>query len=500
MAIADHPRTNQAVIDVHNPVTQDLIGKIPITSRDDVEVIVERARFSQRTWVKLTVKERLFFFRRWLDMLWERQQEGINILRRENGKSDSSAFIEFTVLDSVIQWQLHHAENILKPESRRTALPIMQHATVYHKPHGVVGVITPWNYPFFLPFADCIPALIAGNTVVMKPSEHAPFITEWGVDLMYEVGIPRDVIQVVHGDGKTGAAVVDNVDYVQFTGSTTVGKVIAKACVDRLIPYTLELGGKDPAIVLNDADIETTAVRLIHGAFENAGQMCISIERVYVEDSAHDNLVNALKRLAQDITVGADKDAVMGSMTNLNEVNRTLAHIKDAVAKGATILHGGKHRPDLGEYFIEPTILINCDHTMDIMVDETFGPVMPIMRVQDVEEAIELANESIYGLSASVFTSDLKRGEEIAQRIDSGDVSVNRAQFVFATPALPSGGNKLSGTGRRNGKEGLLKYTQPQSVLVDKMLIKEHDVQIATPLFVNGLKALRVIRRYVPFV
>ncbi|MGJ3237323.1 MAG: succinic semialdehyde dehydrogenase [Anaerolineae bacterium] len=492
----------QDYIDVFNPVTDERIGTIPVTNAEQVADAVERARFAQQAWVKLTVGERAHFIRRWLDLLWQRQSEGIRILRRENGKTDGGAFLEFITVDNVGQYYINHAADILKPQRRASLFPIVQWATVHRKAHGVVGIITPWNYPFALPFMDMLPALIAGNTVILKPSEITPFIAGWGVNLMVDAGIPRDVVQVVQGDGRTGQALLDGVDYVQFTGSARTGKLVAQRAVERLIPYSLELGGKDPAIVLNDADPEMTAIGLIQGAFENSGQMCISIERVYVEAGIYPQLIECLQHHARAIKQGAGDgmEVIVGSMTNQADLDRTRAHLDDAVKKGAQILVGGNPRPDLGPLFFEPTILVDVDHSMDIMRDETFGPVMPIMKVRDADEAIRLANDTEYGLSASIFSKNLKRAHELALRIDSGDVSVNRAQYATGTPSLPTGGQRMSGTGRRNGREGLLKYTAPQSILLDNMLGAEKSLQIATPFVMRMIKLLRLVRRYVPFV
>jgi len=503
MAIGDQPqtRTNQA-IDVFNPVTQVAIGRIPITDAQAVADAVERARFAQTLWGALSVKERSQFVRRWLDLLWEQQGAGIRILRAENGKSDAGAFLEFVAVDSIAQYYIHHAPRILKPKRRPSLFPGVQWAKVFYKPHGVVGIITPWNYPFALAFMDMVPALLAGNTVVLKPSEATPFVAEFGVNLMYEAGFPRDVVQIVQGDGSTGAALIEQVDYLQFTGSTAVGRKVAVRCAERLIGYTLELGGKDPALVLADADADAAAVGLLQGAFENAGQMCISIERVYVEAPIYDRLLGRLLHYAGDIQFGPQDgmDVVFGSMTNHSELARTIQHIEDALAKGARVLYGGSARPDMGPLFHEPTILVDVDHTMAIMREETFGPVLPIMKVATVDEALRWANDSAYGLSASIFSRNLKRAQQIAQRIHSGDVSVNRAQFVIGTPSLPFGGQGQSGSGRRNGPEGLLKYTTTQSILLDNLIGAEKSPVIATPVVIKLLNMLRALRRYVPFV
>lgn len=505
MAVVDRPdqqATEYDMIDVINPVTEEVIKQIKVTPEDEVADTVERARFAQQAWGNLTVRERGFFVRRWLDLLWEHQNEGIKVLRRENGKSDGGAFLEFMTLDNIGQHWIHNAESILKPQTRKAIFPVVQSAKVFRKPHGVVGIISPWNYPLALPFMDMIPALMAGNTVVLKPSEITPLIAQWGVDLMHKAGIPRDVVQVVHGDGRTGQALVDYIDFIQFTGSTATGQKVGHQAVDRLIPFSLELGGNDPAIVLNDVDPDKTAISLIQGAFENAGQMCISIERVYIEDKIYNAMIDRLQYHAKRITMSAEDgmDVIVGSMTNKRELERAQAHLDDAVKKGAKIIAGGNHRPDLGPLFFEPTILVDVDHTMEIMSEETFGPIMPIMKVANETEAIRLANDTEYGLSASVYSRNLKHAEQVALQINSGDVNINKAQYATGTPSLPTGGQKNSGLGRRNGPEGILKYTASQSIATDKLMVSEDAIQIATPFVVNAYSILRRIRRYIPFI
>lgn len=489
-------------INVTNPITGDVIGEIDVTSPQQVADMVTRARAAQPAWGALTPRDRGLLLTRWRDMLWERQEEAIRILRRENGKTDASAFIELAVADNVAQYMVHHAPRLLKPERRRALIPLIQRAKVHYKPVGVVGIITPWNYPVALPLIDIVPALLAGNSVVLKPSELTPFIADFVVSLMHDAGIPRNVLQIAHGDGTTGAALVEHVDYVQFTGSVEVGKKVGKRCVERLVPFSLELGGKDPCIVLNDAQVDLAAAGIMAGAFENAGQMCISVERVYVEAGIYDAFLERIRHHIQDLTIGPDDGdhMVMGSMTQEEALKRTEAHIADAVTKGAQVIYGGNRRPNLGPLFFEPTILINCDHSMDIMHEETFGPVLPIMKVQNADEAIALANDSIYGLSASIFTSDLARGEALGLQLDTGDVNINRPQFVTGTPSLPMGGERSSGLGRRGGPEGLLKYTKSQSMVIDSLIGTEASLIIGNPTVKAASRIMRQIRKWLPFV
>ncbi len=500
MVALDYPQ--QATLDVINPVTQAVIGSIPRTTADEVAQAIAKARIAQNEWASLPVKERGQYLRRWMDLLWQKQDEGMAIVRRENGKTTGSAYLEFMLIQNVGQYLIHQAKHILKPKRRRSLFPGIQSAKVFYKPHGVVGIITPWNYPFAIPFVDMMPAVMAGNAVLFKPSEITPYVVEWGVNLMVEAGFPQNLVQVVQGGGETGQALVEQVDFIQFTGSTATGRKVAATAANRLIPYSLELGGKDPAIVLNDADPAMTAIGLLQGAFENCGQMCISIERVYVEEGIYDELLENLKQYASDLTMGTDAglDVVVGSMTNEAEFNRTKDHIEDALGKGARILTGGNPRPDLGPLFFEPTILTDVDHNMAIMQEETFGPVMPIMKVKNADEAVQLANDSIYGLSASIFSRNLKQAENLARQIDTGDVNVNRAQYATGTPSLPTGGQRESGTGRRNGPEGLLKYTTSQAILLDNLRGAEKSLVILTPTVLFLMKTMRAIRRHIAFI
>jgi acyl-CoA reductase-like NAD-dependent aldehyde dehydrogenase len=489
-------------IDVKNPITSEIVGSIPQTPSDEIKEAVERARDAQMAWAEKSVTERVRLIRRWADLVWQNQETLIKINRRETGKTDSGAFLEIIVLDNILQYYIHQAPNMLKPQNRRTIVPIIQKAKVFYKPHGVVGVISPWNYPYLLALIDLVPALIAGNCALLKPSEITPFTADYAIKLMHEAGIPRDVVQIIHGDGRAGATIVENVDYIAFTGSTATGRKVAEIAAKRLIPYSLELGGKDPCIVLEDADLDMTASGLVRSGFENAGQVCISIERVYADSRIYDALIDKLLYYANRYQIGSGDgmELHMGSMTNIRELERTEAHIHDAISKGAKVLFGGRRRPDLGPLFFEPTILADVDHSMDVMRQETFGPILPIMKFHTLEEAIRLANDSEYGLSASLFTRDFKRAEQIARRLDTGDVTVNRPQMAVATPSLPSGGQRNSGVGRRNGKEGLLRFTHTQSFLTDSLFAQQPELRLADPTTLKLALILRTIRRYIKFI
>jgi acyl-CoA reductase-like NAD-dependent aldehyde dehydrogenase len=487
-------------IEVTNPVTGAVIAHVPVTSRADVRRAVERARAAQPAWGALSIYERCRLLDKWAGLLWRGRDKLMRLIRDETGKPDSGAFLEVFVLDNLVAHYARTAPAALYPHERRPLFPAVQTARVRYHPFGVCGFITPWNYPLALALVDVVPALIAGNACLLKPSERAPLSARYAVDLLHQAGIPDEIVQVLPGDGETGTALVDGVDYLAFTGSVDVGRKVAQRAAKRLIPYSLELGGKDPLLVLKDADLDLAATGALRGALENAGQMCISIERVYVEAPVYDAFIEKLLHHAATLKLGAGSgmDVHIGSLSGLAELERTEAHIADALAKGARLLHGGKRRPDLGALFFEPTILVDVDHTMLVMRDETFGPIVPVMRVANVDEAVRLANDSVYGLSAAIYTADLALGERVAARLECGDVTINRTQMVFGTPSLPMGGRKQSGIGRRGGVEGLLRFVQPQAVVIDKMIGAQPSVTFVEPLLYRLVLASRRVRRWLP--
>lgn len=490
-------------IDVHNPVTGQHIGHIPVTSAEQVSRAAERARAAQAGWQALGAQARARLLRKWGDLLWTDQKNVIAVIRRETGKTELGAWEEIASLDINIDYYTRSGPRMLQPRSRRPAIPVRHRARVYYKPYGVVGFITPWNYPLLLTFIDLIPALIAGNCILLKPSEITPYTALYAVDLMLEAGIPKDVVQVVTGAGTTGAALVDVVDYISFTGSTATGRKIAVKAAERLIPCSLELGGKDPMIVLNDANLDMAVTEAIVGSVtENCGQACVSTERVYVEAGIYDRFVERLRHYASRLTIGSGDGlgVQVGSLTNEREVLRAEAQVQDAITKGARLIWGGKRRPDLGPYFYEPAVLTDVNHSMAVMRDETFGPIIPVMRVQDAAEAIRLANDCEYGLSAAIMTSDLRRGEQLATQLESGDVHINTTHWIFGTPDLPMGGVKNSGLGRRGGPEGLLRFVKTQSIIIDNLLLQKPTVVRVDGVLLKGALLLRRIRRALPFL
>jgi acyl-CoA reductase-like NAD-dependent aldehyde dehydrogenase len=489
-------------IEVKDPVTGAAVGTVTNHTADQVRAAADRARAAQPGWEARGRHGRARLLERWADELWRNRDALIEIIRRETGKNETGALLEIIVLDAVIDYYAHHAPRLLRPQRRRTMFPIIQSAHVYYQPYGVVGFITPWNYPYLNAYLDLVPALVAGNAVLLKPSEITPFTALRVAEAAYRAGIPADALQVITGDGRTGAAVVDVVDYIAVTGSTATGRKVAQRAAERLIPYSLELGGKDPLIVLEDVDLDMAAATVLQGALENAGQVCVSTERVYVVDAIYDAFVERLLHYARQLNVGTDSglEVHVGSMTNKREVRRCETQVADALAKGARVVFGGRCRPDIGPLFFEPTILTDVNHSMDVMREETFGPLVPIMRVSSADEAVRLANDSHYGLSSAILTRDLKRGERLARQIQAGDTSINRTQFVIGTPSLPSGGVKNSGIGRRNGPEGLLRFVRTQSILIDRLWIARPMLTLLDPTLYRLLRVQRRLRRWLPFL
>ncbi|OLE09128.1 MAG: succinate-semialdehyde dehydrogenase [Cyanobacteria bacterium 13_1_40CM_2_61_4] len=337
-------------------------------------------------------------------------------------------------------------------------------------PYGVVGIIGPWNFPFNLTIGEAIPALMAGNAVVLKPSEVTPGSAVLGAELARAAGLPPDVLQVVTGYGDTGQHLIELADMICFTGSVATGRKVAERCGQLLKPVTLELGGKDPMIVLRDADLERASSACVYGGLVNAGQVCISVERVYVEGPVYDAFVQKVVAKVRQVRQGPPDAGVVevGSMTFPPQIDKVERHVQDAVARGAQVLTGGRRRTDLPGLYFEPTVLVDVDHDMEVMRDETFGPVIPIMKVRDEEEAIRLANESRYGLDASVWTRDLARGARVARRVQSGAVCVNDVLVNYAVTEVPMGGWKESGIGYRHGPGGIRKFCAQQSVVIDR--------------------------------
>ncbi len=485
---------------VTNPVTGAPIGTIPITSTEHVNSAVARARAAQPAWAALGTQERARLLTAWAAAVWSEKSRAFQIIRDETGKTEASAYSEVAIMSNAVAYYNARAPRWLRDQPRRALLPIIYRATVHYQPYAVVGAITPWNYPYLNMLIDVIPALIAGCAVVIKPSEFTPLTALYAIEKMHAVGIPAGVIQVVTGAGDTGRAVIDAVDYVTFTGSTAVGRKVAVRCAERLIPCSLELGGKDAMIVLNDADIDQAALAALRGGLENAGQACVGIERIYVEAGAYAAFVERIRHHAEQLVcgVGAGFDVHMGSLTQERQLEKVEAHVAEALAKGAHLVTGGHRLTEQGALFYAPTVLTEVDHSMAVMTEETFGPILPIMKVRDADEAIRLANDSPYGLSAAIFSRDERRAHALAERLQTGDVSINGTLLIFTAMSMPMGGFKQSGLGRRGGKEGLMRYVQPQSIIHNQQVLKNTDLILPNPSTRLIVDLLRRMRRVLP--
>jgi acyl-CoA reductase-like NAD-dependent aldehyde dehydrogenase/choline dehydrogenase-like flavoprotein len=468
---ATAPPKTAAEITVENPATGEVIATIPSLGPDEVAALVERARAAQQGWEKLGFEGRaevLLRARRWLGANTERVVETIV---SETGKSwDDAEFAELTYATAALEFWARRCPEYLGDEEVETANPFVRgrRLIVRYAPVGVVGVIGPWNYPLTNSFGDCIPALAAGNAVMLKPSELTPLTSLLMAEMLADSGLPDAVFQVATGGAETGAALVDEADYVHFTGSVETGKKVMARAAQTLTPIGLELGGKDPMVVLADADLERAANAAVAYGMGNSGQTCISVERVYVEDAAHDEFLGLVTEKVAALRQGppAGPGTVdIGAITFPHQLDVISAHVADAVERGARVMTGGKVAPGPGRFY-EPTVLADVDHSMLCMREETFGPTLPVMRVGDAEEAVRLANEGPYGLAASVWTRDVVRGEELARRVEAGACCVNDAQVNYAALELPMGGWKSSGLGTRHGADGIRKYTQRQAILV----------------------------------
>jgi acyl-CoA reductase-like NAD-dependent aldehyde dehydrogenase len=462
-----------AQIAVENPATGETVAYVADLSAAQVEALVQRARVAQPAWQALGFGERgrlMRELRRWLVI---NRTRVIDTLVAEGGKTREDALLAdmWYVCDSLGFWS-KKASEYLADERIHSRSPFMlgKRIVLRYRPHGVVGVIGPWNYPLVNTFGDAIPALMSGNTVLMKPSEITPLTSLLVAEGFEAVGFPPDVMLVATGGGETGAAVVDNVDMVMFTGSTRTGRKIMARAAERLLPVSLELGGKDPMIVLSDADLERAANMAVQWAMSNSGQICQAIERVYVEGPVYDEfvakVVDKVGRLRQGVP-GELGTVDVGAMTFPPQIEIVERHVRDAVEKGAQVRVGGARGAGPGRFF-EPTVLTGVDHTMEVMREETFGPVLPIMKVSDADEAVALANDSRYGLNSAVFTRDLRRGEMIARRLSAGNACVNDALINYFAHEAPFGGTGDSGLGVRHGPQGIRKYCGSQTILVTR--------------------------------
>jgi succinate-semialdehyde dehydrogenase/glutarate-semialdehyde dehydrogenase len=456
------------------PFTGEVLGAIPLCTGEDLREAARRARAAQGPWSRWSFEERAGVFLRYHDLLLERQEEILDLMQLETGKARKDAFEEVADSAVVSRYYARTTGDHLKTRRRKGAFPVLTLTREVRQPKGLVGIIAPWNYPLTLAISDAVPALMAGNAVLLKPDKQTSFTALWGVDLLYEAGLPRDLFQVVTGEGPDlGPPLIESVDYVGFTGSTRTGRIIARQAGERLIGCSLELGGKNAMLVLEDADLDKTVEGAIRACFANAGQLCISTERLFAHEVIYDRFVERFARRARSMKmgVGLDWEAEMGTLVSAKQLEVVERHIRDAVEKGARVLVGGRARPDLGHFFYEPTVLEDARAGMELFAEETFGPVATVEPFSDIDEAIRKVNDSPYGLNASVWTRDTESGFELAKRIRAGTVNVNEAYgAAWLSTDAPMGGMKDSGLGRRHGAEGLQKYTESQTIAVQRLL------------------------------
>jgi acyl-CoA reductase-like NAD-dependent aldehyde dehydrogenase len=460
-------------ISVVNSATGKVLREFACASPAEVSDVVSRARNAQPAWKLTPLKKRLSLIKQFQRLLSERKQQIARVITSESGKPYAEALLtEILVALDTSRFLLKESYEIL----RDTRVPHGSLATktkrgrLIREPHGVIGIISPWNYPFSIPASQSLAALVAGNTVVLKPSELTPLSALELSSLFHDAGFPENIFQVVLGDGPTGAALVEsNIDKLIFTGSVATGKRIAQTAAARLLPVVLELGGKDPMIVLEDADVEVASSGAVWGAFVNAGQACLSVERCYVHRSIYETFISMCAEKAKQLRLGdgMDPSTDIGPLIHERQLRTIEQHVEDARSRGARILTGGKRMPSAGPNFYSPTILADVTHEMLIMREESFGPVLPIMAFDSDEEAVRLANDSEYGLAASVWTSNRSCGERIARQMNAGTVMVNDAVSCYGISEAPHGGIKASGIGRTHGKLGLSEMVRVKYLDVD---------------------------------
>jgi acyl-CoA reductase-like NAD-dependent aldehyde dehydrogenase len=458
-----------------NPATGEVLRELECAGEGEVEAAAGRARAAQPSWAELGLRRRIAILREFQGKLHARKSEVAAAITREVGKPLVEALVtEVLVVLDAARFLIDNAWGLLRdePVPHGNLVTKLKSGWLVREPHGVIGIISPWNYPFSIPATETLAALVAGNAVVLKPSELTPLVALELASLLHAAGVPQDVFQVVVGDGPAGAALLRSpIDKLVFTGSVATGKRIAAAAAERLLPVVLELGGKDPMLVLDDADVDVASSAAVWGAFVNAGQACLSVERCYVHHSLYEAFATACAEKTKQLHVGNGMDAHtdVGPMIEERQVRIVESHVDDAKARGARVLAGGTRLPELGVNFYAPTVLAGVRQEMRIMREETFGPVLPLMACEDDDEAVRLANDSEYGLAASVWTRDRKRGERLARRIHAGTVMVNDVISCFGISEAPHGGVKASGMGRTHGRFGLEEMVRVKYLDMDRM-------------------------------
>lgn len=464
----------------YDPATGEEVGRVPLCSAEDVARAVERARGAQKAWAARSFRERASVIMRAREIVLAEMEEIAALVSRESGKPPVEAVsMEIVPTLDLMQFFARNAARMLRDERIDIGLYnfLGRTSTIEYRPLGVVAVISPWNFPWATPLDEVVMALMAGNAVVLKPSELTPLVGLKVADVFERAGLPVGVLEVVTGDGSTGAALVEaGVDKVMFTGSVTTGRRVAESAARRLIPVVLELGGKDPMIVFEDADLGAAVEAAVWGAFANSGQACASVERCYVHERVAEEFTSRVVEKVRTLKQGAGEEgADIGAMSSERQLRTVEEHVGEALRRGARALTGGARLDAARGYFHGPTVLTNVDHTMAVMREETFGPVLPIMTFRDEREAVRLANDSPFGLTASVWTRDIARGRRVAREIEAGTVMVNEVLYTHGIAQTPWGGVKQSGLGRTHGRLGLLELVAPHHVHVNR-LARVHDL------------------------
>jgi succinate-semialdehyde dehydrogenase/glutarate-semialdehyde dehydrogenase len=456
------------------PFTAQPIAALPLSTPDDVAEAFEEARRAQRSWSRVPLDLRQQILLTFHDLVFDHQDDVLDLIQWESGKARKHAFEEVAHVAMTARYYARTAHTHLDTQRRAGIYPLLTRIDVNQVPKGVVGIISPWNYPFTMALSDGLPALLAGNAVVHKPDAQTPLSALFGLELLAEAGVPPDLWQVVHGPGPViGGAILDHADYVCFTGSTRTGREIAAKSAERLIGASLELGGKNPMLVLRDADLDRAAEGAVRACFSSAGQLCVSMERMYVADQIYERFMERFVRRveAMNLSTALDYSGDMGSLVSQRQLDTVTAHVDDAVSRGATVVTGGDPRPDIGPLFYAPTILTGVTPAMTCFSQETFGPVVSVYRFHDEQDAVARANDGSYGLNASIFTRDTARGRRLARQIRCGTVNINEGYAAsFGSVASPMGGMRESGLGRRQGPEGILRYTESQTVATQRLL------------------------------
>ncbi len=461
----------------YNPATGAEIGRVQNTSPEEVAAAVNQARLAQKAWRELSFSERGAFVLKAQKILLAEMEQTARLISDEMGKPASEAIsMEIAPIIDLMGFFANNSAKMLRPEKINIALfgKLGRASKIIYQPLGVIGVISPWNYPLAIPLGEVVMALMAGNAVVLKPSELTPFVGLKIGELFEKAGLPKDVLQIVTGDGRTGAALVEaGVNKIMFTGSVATGKKIAAAAAKTLTPVVLELGGKDPMLVFADANLDVAANAAVWGAFANSGQTCASVERLYVQESIAGQFIEKVVGLTKNLqqNYGSEETTEIGSMVSESQLAIVENHVNDAVKNGARVLTGGKRNAKFDGAFFEPTVLTNINHSFKAIREETFGPTLPIMTFKTEAEAVELANDSEFGLTASVWTSDLNKGKRVARKIEAGTVTINEVLYTHGIAQTPWGGVKQSGYGRTHGKLGLLELVMPQHIHINRFTV-----------------------------